>query len=75
MAGRTSPSVAADAYRVSLVLVSRNPDGLPKVIRAFYASPFFAAPTPLSETGGERGSTEGRSLSLDVVYLDREESR
>lgn len=73
--GRTQPPGSADAYRVSLALVSRDPDGLPKLIRAFYASPWFDAPTPLSEAGGERGSTEGRNLSIDVVYLDREEGR
>lgn len=61
-----------EAFRVSLLLVSRDPDGLPKLIRAFYASPWFDAPTPLSETGGEQGSAEGRSFVLDILYRDRE---
>ena len=45
---------------------------LPKLIRAFYASPWFDAPTPVTETGGEQGSVEGRSFVLDIVYTDRE---
>ncbi len=61
-----------DSFQVSLSLVSRDPDGLPKLIRAFYASPWFDAPTPLSETGGEQGSAEGRGFVLDVLYRDRE---
>ena len=28
---------------------------------------------PLSEAGGEQGSAEGRSLSISVLYRDREE--
>lgn len=63
---------ASDAFRVGLSLVSRDPDGLPKLIRAFYASPWFDAPTPVGEAGGEKGSTEGRTLSLGVLYRDRE---
>ena len=61
-----------DSFAVGLSLVSRDPDGLPKLIRAFYASPWFDAPTPVSETGGEKGSVEGRSFVLDIVYTDRE---
>ncbi len=63
---------AEDSYQVVLSLVSQDPDGLPKLIRAFYASPWFDAPTPASETGSEAGSVEGRTFVLDVVYLDRE---
>jgi Tfp pilus assembly protein PilN len=63
---------AEEAFLVSLSLVSRDPDGLPKLIRAFYASPWFDAPTPRSETGGEQGSAEGRSFLLDILYRDRE---
>ncbi len=62
----TSPARRKPAPRtpseVALSLVSRDPDGLPKLIRAFYASPWFDAPTPVSETGGEQGSVEGRSF-------------
>jgi Tfp pilus assembly protein PilN len=63
---------AEDSFAVALSLVSRDPDGLPKLIRAFYASQWFDAPTPVSETGGEKGSVEGRSFVLDIVYYDRE---
>ena len=63
---------ADQAFHVTLSLVSRDPDGLPKLIRAFYASPWFDAPTPVGEAGGEKGSTEGRTLSLGVLYRDRE---
>jgi Tfp pilus assembly protein PilN len=63
---------AEDSFAVALSLVSRDPDGLPKLIRAFYASPWFDAPTPVSETGGEQGSVEGRSFILAIVYTDRE---
>jgi Tfp pilus assembly protein PilN len=62
----------SDAFRVGLSLVSRDPDGLPKLIRAFYASPWFDAPVPVSEIGGEAGSVEGRSLVVEVLYTDRE---
>ncbi len=62
----------ADSFEVSLSLVSRDPDGLPKLLRAFYASPWFDAPTPVSEAGGERGSVDGREISITVVYRDQE---
>lgn len=74
-AGRVSAGGAAPAetsFALTLSLVSRDPDGLPKLIRAFYASPWFDAPTPVSEAGGEQGSVEGRTLSIEVVYHDRE---
>ena len=71
-ASATRGVASDDAYEVSLSLVSRDPDGLPKLIRAFYASPWFDAPTPVAETGGEQGSVEGRSFVLDIVYTDRE---
>ncbi len=61
-----------EAFALTLSLVSRDPDGMPKLIRAFYASPWFDAPTPVSEAGGEHGSVEGRSLSISVLYRDRE---
>jgi len=71
-ASGTREAAAGDTYGVSLSLVSRDPDGLPKLIRAFYASPWFTAPTPLSEAGGELGDVEGRTFMLDIVYRDRE---
>jgi Tfp pilus assembly protein PilN len=61
-----------DSFEVSLSLVSRDPDGLPKLLRAFYASPWFDAPTPVSEAGGERGNVDGREVSITVLYRDRE---
>lgn len=72
--GESGTRVAAgdDAYEVSLSLVSRDPDGLPKLIRAFYASPWFDAPTPVSEAGGELGDVEGRTFALGIVYRDRD---
>lgn len=57
---------------VSLVLVSRDPNGLPKTIRAFYASPWFEGPAPSSEDRGEKGLPEGRRLALSVAYRDVE---
>lgn len=62
----------SEDYLVALSCVSRDPDGFPKLIRAFYASPWFDSPTPRSETGGERGSAEGRTFVLEAVYRDRE---
>jgi hypothetical protein len=70
-ASATAPS-DPEAFPLTLGLVSRDPDGMPKLIRTFYASPWFDAPTPISEAGGERGSVEGRSLSIRVLYRDRE---
>ena len=70
--GRAPEAAAGEAFSLSLSLVSRDPDGMPKLIRAFYASPWFDAPTPVSEAGGEQGSVEGRSLSIGVLYRDRE---
>ena len=61
-----------DAFGVTLSLVSRDPDGLPRLLRTFYASPWFEAPTPVSEAGGEKGSVDGRALSITVLYYDRE---
>mgnify|MGYP003590420491 CR=1 FL=1 len=60
------------SFGLSLALVTRDPDALPRLIRTFYASPWFEEPVPVSEAGGERGSAEGRRISLRVVYHDRE---
>ena len=70
--GERRPEAAEDGFAVGLTLVSRDPDGLPKLIRELYASPWFDDPVPVSETGGEGGSVEGRTLILEVTYLDRE---
>jgi hypothetical protein len=63
---------SGETVLVSLVLVSRDPNGLPKTIRAFDASPWFEAPTPASEDRGEKGLPEGRRLTLSVAYHDVE---
>ena len=55
---------------VDLVLVSKDLDGLPKVIRAFYGSPWFDRPAPRSEEGLERGFADGARFLLGVQYLD-----
>lgn len=72
-ASERRPAPGPEAFPLSLSLVSRDPDGLPKVIRAFYDSPWFDAPVPVSESGGESGrSAEGRSMTINVLYTDRE---
>jgi hypothetical protein len=63
---------SGETVLVSLVLVSRDPNGLPKTIRAFYASPWFEAPAPASEDRGEKGLPEGHRLTLSVAYHDVE---
>jgi len=65
---RTSP----ETLLVTLTLISRDPNGLPKTIRAFDASPWFDKPTPASEDRGEKGLPEGRRLILTVAYHDVE---
>jgi Tfp pilus assembly protein PilN len=72
--GRTGSAAPSDfdAFRVTLSLVSRDPDALPRLLRVFYASAWFEEPTPVSEAGGEKGSVDGRRLSLVVLYHDRE---
>lgn len=66
---RRAPS---EAVLVTLSLISRDPNGLPKTIRAFDASPWFEKPTPASEDRGEKGLPEGRRLVLTVRYRDVE---
>jgi hypothetical protein len=66
---RRAPSETA---LVTLTLISRDPNGLPKTIRAFDASPWFDKPTPASEDRGEKGLPEGRRLILTVAYHDAE---
>jgi hypothetical protein len=68
-AGRPGP---AETVLVNLTLISRDPNGLPKTIRAFDASPWFDTPSPASEDRGEKGLPEGRRLVLSVVYHDVE---
>ncbi|MGZ5427049.1 MAG: hypothetical protein ACXWE1_07545, partial [Thermoanaerobaculia bacterium] len=46
---RSAPS---ESVLMTLTLISRDPNGLPKTIRAFDASPWFDKPTPASEDRG-----------------------
>jgi len=66
---RRAPS---ETVLMTLTLISRDPNGLPKTIRAFDASPWFDKPTPASEDRGEKGLPEGRRLILTVAYHDAE---
>ena len=66
---RRGPS---ETVLVTLTLISRDPNGLPKTIRAFDASRWFDKPTPASEDRGEKGLPEGRRLILTVAYHDVE---
>jgi hypothetical protein len=65
-------SVSGESMLVGLTLISRDPNGLPKTIRAFDASPWFERPAPASEDRGEKGIPEGRRLILTVLYRDVE---
>ena len=67
---RRAPS---ETVLMTLTLISRDPNGLPKTIRAFDASPWFDKPTPASEDRGEKGLPEGRRLILTVAYHDAED--
>ena len=62
----------AETVIVNLALISRDPNGMPKTIRAFDASPWFELPTPASEDRGEKGLPEGRRLIISVDYRDVE---
>jgi Tfp pilus assembly protein PilN len=65
-------SVSGESMTVGLTLISRDPNGLPKTIRAFDASPWFERPAPSSEDRGEKSVPEGRRLTLSVLYRDVE---
>jgi Tfp pilus assembly protein PilN len=58
------------AVDVQLSLVTRDRDGLPRVIRALYASRWFDRPEPSSEQGPDKGVAEGTTLLLKVGYVD-----
>jgi hypothetical protein len=73
--GEDSPKTKTQDLReqgalVDLTVVSKDPDGMPKVLRAFFASPWFDRPTPRSEEGMDRQNFDGTRLQLGVVYLD-----
>src|SRR5262249_46661545 len=59
-----------DVYAVTFNLYSRDPEGLPKLVRAFYASPWFDEPKPSNEEGPEKGKTANWRIGLAVKYLD-----
>jgi hypothetical protein len=65
------PAAADDSVSVQLDLVSRDPNGLAKTIRALYASPNFDMPVPHTDDSPEKGTAEGRRITLDALYLDR----
>ncbi|HVO51955.1 MAG TPA: hypothetical protein VMV60_13235 [Thermoanaerobaculia bacterium] len=71
-AGTGLQNAAGETVNVGLTLISRDPDGLPATIRAFYKSPWFERPSPASEDRGEKGVPEGRRLVLTVRYRDVE---
>lgn len=60
------------ASRLNLTLVTPDPDAMPRLLKAFYASPWFEEPTPVAEAGGEKGTAEGARLSISALYTDRE---
>lgn len=64
-----------ELFWVDLTLISRDPAGLPRAIRAFYGSPWFDRPTPRAEERGERRPADGRRILLGVLYRDVEEAR
>ncbi|MBK9064905.1 MAG: hypothetical protein IPL89_17220 [Acidobacteria bacterium] len=57
--------------RIDLNPVSRDPDGLPRVLKAFYGSEYFDKPSPQQELGPDKGSPDGHQLRLSVVYRDK----
>ena len=63
---------SGESMLVGLTLISRDPNGLPETIRAFYRSPWFDRPSPASEDRGEKSVPEGRRLTLTVLYRDVE---
>lgn len=61
-----------ELFSVELTLVSRDPAGLTKAVRAFYGSPWFDRPAPHVEERGDRRAPEGRRLQIGVLYRDAE---
>jgi Tfp pilus assembly protein PilN len=70
--GSSLRNASGETVLVGLTLISRDPDGLPATIRAFYKSPWFERPSPSSEDRGEKSVPEGRRLALTVRYRDVE---
>jgi Tfp pilus assembly protein PilN len=65
-------AASGESMTVGLTLISRDPNGLPRTIRAFDASPWFERPAPSSEDRGDKSVPEGRRLVLNVHYRDVE---
>lgn len=65
-------SLADEGFLLSLSLVTPDRDGMPRLLKALYASPWFEEPTPVSESSGEKGMADGAVLSVTAVYRDRE---
>ena len=61
--------------RVDLTLVSKDPDGMPVVLRALFASPWFDRPAPLAEEGLDQKNFDGARLRLGVAYVDGGKAR
>jgi hypothetical protein len=74
-AGANRGAGGNESFRVELTLVSRDPNGLPKTIRAFYGSPWFDRPTPRLEERGDRRAPDGRRIQIGVIYKDAEAVR
>lgn len=68
-------SVSDGSFRLNLTLVTPDRDGMPRLLKAFYSSPWFDEPTPISEAGGEKGTAEGAVLTVSAVYHDREAAK
>lgn len=66
--GSGSARRAGEGVDVGLTLVARDPDAVPKLVRAFYASPWFDRPVPLSEQSPDRGEGDGRQIGFSVTY-------
>lgn len=69
-ADATGLKLRSDRFAVVLDLVARDPDALPRTIRALYASPWFDRPVPTKEQSGEKAAPEGKRLGVTVEYND-----
>jgi hypothetical protein len=65
-----TPSAQDAGMPLDLVLVTRDPLGLPKIVRALYGSTWFDTPVPHADDSPEKGTPEGRRITLGVTYYD-----
>lgn len=56
-----------EGVEITLELIARDTDAVPKLVRAFYASEFFDAPEPKSEDGTDPA---GKRIQMSVTYQD-----